>query len=186
VKRRRLIFLACVSVGVLLLEFDRPVPIETMPLSGHGQIVHLPIYVRFSGTYFLNVLSPALNAPHKFEFGPDEACDILLRIEDGRSTIINQEIATIHPYSLTGYKNVTEYRGGKDFVLARGKYLATIEGGVSCDLRASRGAAVSIERRVMRPTETYLISEGLRYLAGALVGIGLCGLLVTELRDARS
>jgi hypothetical protein len=182
-KTFRLVLLAVIAGGVAFLASDRPFDAGTWPLPGSQLSVRVPFKLRRAGDYFIEVAMPKASTDKMHVVDETLPCELSYTIETDGVSSQAQRVSTIKSTGEYGWANIVLYNASPAFHLRRGEYTITVIGGPGCVAARERGATITISEVVRQPTEQYLLSTFLTFLARVAVFGGLSVLIVIELRS---
>lgn len=179
----RLVLLAIIAAGAAFLVGDRPFDAGTWPLPGSQLSVRVPFKLRHAGDYFIEVTMPKASADKIHAVDETLPCDLSYTIERDGLSNQTQRVNTIRSTGEFVWANVVLYDASSAFHLRPGEYAITVFGGAGCAAARERGATVALSEVVRGPTEQYLLSTFVNFLARLAVFGGLSVLMVVELRS---
>jgi hypothetical protein len=182
----RRIFIALTAVGAVMAYFQSDSEFDTLPFPAGGLAVRMQAKVKSGGEYHLVVAMPLTNDDLSQGLGSDtQACSLTVQIaKDYNGPIItNAEVTSISLGSEFGFGKIQYYTGGS-WHLIPGTYDIDIQSRKSCQAAMSRGATISLEEQIRKPTETFLWSSLRRGCGILFFWSGIIGLSGCEFRKA--
>lgn len=175
--RRVCIGLIAIGTALLFFQSDTDTDFGTLPFPGAGFSVKMGGEVKTEGNYHLTAGMPITNedAGLAEETVP---CSLAVRITQQNHDTISNEVTSLVAGSEFGFSKVENYTGGS-WHLKPGKYDVEVKSLKGCKAAMSRGATISFEKEITKPTEQYLQGVlrhwcGVWFLWGGTVGIVLC------------
>jgi hypothetical protein len=183
VKILRRIFIVLTAVGAVMAFFqsDSDSEFDTLPFPGAGLSVKMQAKVKSAGQYHLVVAMPLTNDDLSVGLGSDvQSCALTVRIaQDYNGPIIaNSEVTTISLGSEFGFAKIQNYTGGY-WHLNPGTYDIDIQSRKNCQAALTRGATISLEEQIDKPTETFLWNSlrhrcGILFFWTGIIGLSAC------------